>query len=80
MDNTKFQVDVKVFLNEDLLLEESTEFNSHGSTNHVKIILSVPVKIKPNRRYDITTEITGGPTLYGRNAKKVVHSEVVSLR
>eukprot|EP00092_Neocalanus_flemingeri_P005637 GFUD01006071.1.p1 GENE.GFUD01006071.1~~GFUD01006071.1.p1 ORF type:complete len:337 (-),score=85.30 GFUD01006071.1:435-1445(-) len=74
MDNSKFQVHIKVFLNDDCLLEENKEFSSNGSANPVKIILSSPVKIKPNKRYDITTELTGGPTLYGRNAKKVVQS------
>jgi len=74
MDNTKFQVHIQVFLNEDCLLEETKEYSSNGSASPVKIVLSSPVKIKPNRRYDITTEISGGPTLYGRNAKKVVQS------
>merc|ERR1712156_63877 len=74
MDNSKFDVHIKVFLNDDCLLEETKEYTSNGSTNPVKIILSSPVKIKPNRRYDITTSISGGPTLYGRNSKKVVQS------
>ena len=74
MDNSKFTVYIKVFLNDECLLEESKEYSSNGSANPVKIILSKPVKIKPNRRYDITTAITGGPTLYGRNSKKVVQS------
>ena len=30
-------------------------------------------------RYDITTELTGGPTLYGRNAQKVNIVESVIL-
>ena len=74
MDNTRFQVDIKVFLNDQCLLEETKEYSSSGSANPVKIILSSPVKIKPNRRYDITTAISGGPTLYGRNSRKVVQS------
>ena len=74
MDNTEFQVHVKVFLNDDCLLEETKVYTSNGSASPVKIILSTPVKIKPNRRYDITTAISGGPTLYGRNSKKVVQS------
>ena len=74
MDNSKFDVHIKVFLNDDCLLEETKEYTSNGSTNPVNIILSSPVKIKPNRRYDITTSISGGPTLYGRNSKKVVQS------
>eukprot|EP00090_Calanus_glacialis_P046807 TRINITY_DN9374_c0_g1_i1.p1 TRINITY_DN9374_c0_g1~~TRINITY_DN9374_c0_g1_i1.p1 ORF type:complete len:337 (-),score=91.90 TRINITY_DN9374_c0_g1_i1:485-1495(-) len=74
MDNSKYQVHIQVFLNDDCLLEENKEYSGTGSANPVKIVLSSPVKIKPNRRYDITTEITGGPTLYGRNAKKVVQS------
>ena len=73
-DNTIFQVDIKVFLNDQCLLEETKEYSSSGSANPVKIILSSPVKIKPNRRYDITTAISGGPTLYGRNSRKVVQS------
>merc|ERR1711915_618227 len=64
MDNTKFEVHVKVFLNDDCLLEETVEYTSNGSASPVKIILSSPVKVKPNRRYDVTTEIIGGPTLY----------------
>lgn len=78
MDGSNFTVHIKVFLNDDCLLEESQEYTSNNSTNPVKLILSSPVKIKPNKRYDITTEITGGPTLYGRNAKKVVSSTGVS--
>ena len=75
LDNSKFQVDIRVFLNDDCLLEERQEYCSNGSERHVKIVLSSPVKIKPNKRYDITTAITGGPTLYGRNSKKFVRSE-----
>lgn len=75
LDNSKFQVDIKVFLNDDCLLEERKEYCSNGCEHPVKIILSSPVKIKPNKRYDITTAIVGGPTLYGRNSKKVVRSE-----
>ena len=75
MDNSKFRVEIKVFLNDDCLLEEETEYSSSGSEHPVKIILSSPVKIKPNKRYDITTALSGGPTLYGRNSKKVVKSE-----
>jgi len=74
LDSGKFNVHIKVFLNDDCLLEESREFTSNNANTPVKIILSSPVKIKPNKRYDITTELTGGPTLYGRNAKKVVSS------
>jgi len=74
MDNSTFDVHIKVFLNDECLLEETKEYKSNGSANPIKIILSSPVKIKPNRRYDITTSITGGPTLYGRNSKKVVQS------
>ena len=75
LDNSKFQVDIKVFLNDDCLLEEKKEYCSTGCERPVKIVLSSPVKIRPNKRYDITTAITGGPTLYGRNSKKVVRSE-----
>lgn len=73
-DGSKFTVHIKVFLNDDCLLEETKDYNSNHSNNPVKITLSSPVKIKPNKRYDITTELTGGPTLYGRNASKVVSS------
>ena len=75
MENSKFQVDIKVFLNDDCLLEERKEYCSNGCEHPVKLLLSSPVKIRPNKRYDITTAITGGPTLYGRNSKKVVRSE-----
>ena len=75
MENSKFQVDIKVFLNDDCLLEERKEYCSNGCELPVKLLLSSPVKIRPNKRYDITTAITGGPTLYGRNSKKVVRSE-----
>lgn len=78
MDGSKFSVHIKVFLNDDCLLEESKDYSSNNSSNPVKVILSTPVKIKPNRRYDITTELTGGPTLYGRNARKVVSSTGLS--
>jgi len=74
IDNTKFEVQIKVFLQDECLLDETKEYCSNGLTSPVKIILSSPVKVKPNRRYDVTTEIIGGPTLYGRNSKKVVHS------
>ena len=87
-----------MFLNDDCLLEETREYSSNNCSTPVKLILSKPVKIKPNKRcetllkkqtrsivfisllccnrdltcrYDITTELTGGPTLYGRNAQKV---------
>ena len=66
MDNSKYQVHIQVFLNDDCLLEENKEYSGNGSANPVKIVLASPVKIKP--------KITGGPTLYGRNAKKVVQS------
>ena len=75
LDNSTFKVEIKVFLNDDCLLEERKEFCSNGCEHPVKIVLSSPVKIKPNKRYDITTAIIGGPTLYGRNSKKVVRSE-----
>jgi hypothetical protein len=78
MDGSKFSVHIKVFLNDDCLLEESKDYSSNNSSNPVKVLLSIPVKIKPNRRYDITTELTGGPTLYGRNARKVVSSTGLS--
>ena len=83
-------------MNDDCLLEETREYSSNNCSTPVKLILSTPVKIKPNKRcetlkntrsvvfisllcydgdlicrYDITTELTGGPTLYGRNAQKV---------
>ena len=85
-------------MNDDCLLEETREYSSNNCSTPVKLILSKPVKIKPNKRcdtlskkhksiqvfislpycdgdlicrYDITTELTGGPTLYGRNAQKV---------
>jgi len=74
MENSKFGVHIKIFLNDDCLLEENKEFVSHGSSNPVKVILSQPVKIRPNKRYDITTELVGGPTLYGRGARKIVRS------
>jgi len=78
MDGSKFSVHIKVFLNDDCLLEESRDYTSNNSSNPVKLVLSSPVKIKPNKRYDITTELTGGPTLYGRNARKVVSSTGVT--
>jgi len=73
-DGSKFTVNIKVFLNDDCLLEETREYSSSNCSTPVKLVLSNPVKIKPNKRYDITTELTGGPTLYGRNAQKVVSS------
>merc|ERR1719429_456087 len=73
-DGSKFTVNIKVFLNDDCLLEETREYSSNNCSTPVKLILSKPVKIKPNKRYDITTELTGGPALYGRNAQKVVSS------
>merc|ERR1719429_770139 len=73
-DGSTFDVHIKVFLNDDCLLEETREYSSNNCSTPVKLILSKPVKIKPNKRYDITTELTGGPTLYGRNAQKVVSS------
>ena len=62
LDNSTFKVEIKVFLNDDCLLEERKEFCSNGCEHPVKIVLSSPVKIKPNKRYDITTAIIGGPT------------------
>merc|ERR1711915_556039 len=40
MDNSKFQVHIKVFLHDDCLLEEEREYSSNGSANPVKTILS----------------------------------------
>lgn len=77
-DGSKFTVNIKVFLNDDCLLEETKEYSSNHSASPVRLVLNTPVKIKPNKRYDITTELTGGPTLYGRNAHKVVSSTGVS--
>ena len=74
-DNTKFKVHIKVFLKDECLLDETKEYTSNGSASPVAIMFSSSVKIKPNTRYDITTSIiSGGPTLYGTNAKKVVQS------
>ena len=88
---------LQVFLNDDCLLEETREYSSNNCSTPVKLVLSNPVKIKPNKRwlfdqmpfmnilcsfcfrYDITTELTGGPTLYGRNAQKVNIVETVIL-
>ena len=74
MDNTKFKVHVKVFLNDDCLLEETKEYTSKGSASPVEIIFSSSVKVEPNRRYDITTLTSGGDTLKGTNPKEVIQS------
>jgi hypothetical protein len=49
-DGSKFTVNIKVFLNDDCLLEETIEYSSNHSASPVKLILSSPVKIKPNKR------------------------------
>merc|ERR1719342_1097263 len=54
IDNTKFEVQIKVFLQDECLLDETKEYCSNGLTSPVKIVLNSPVKIKPNRRYDVT--------------------------
>ena len=72
--NIKLKAHIKVFLNEDCHLEETKEYTREYAYSPVKIIFSSPVKIKPNRRYDIITSISGGWTNYGVNAKKVVQS------
>ena len=40
----------QVFLNDDCLLEETKDYTSNHSNHPVKITLSSPVKIKPNKR------------------------------
>merc|ERR1719411_2546509 len=40
LDNSTFKVEIKVFLNDDCLLEERKEYTSNGSTNPVKLVLS----------------------------------------
>merc|ERR1712107_586238 len=71
MDNSTFDVHIKVFLNDDCLLEETKEYKPNGSANPIKLFFASPVKVKPNRRYDITTSITGGPTLSGAIRRKL---------
>ena len=41
---------LQVFLNDDCLLEETREYSSTNCSTPVKLVLSNPVKIKPNKR------------------------------